>query len=372
MRCPEIEYMSWAKRHRAAAIDLTSSGAPPCPLRLLAPGPGALAIQHEPGYGWPPLLAALAARYRVPVRSVLPVSGGTSLANWLACAAVLEGGGGATEVIVERPTYEPLHRLPRSLGCRVRRLERRLADGYALDLEALRRLVNRRTRLLILSDLHNPSGARLDRSALRAAAELLAGVGGFLLIDEVYLESTWAEQTASAVRAAPNVVTTSSLTKAYGLGGLRAGWLLAPPEIADRARRIHDYLGVNGVAPGERLTVLALRRLARIRARVRPALARNLESLRALLAAEPRLRCHLPPGGTVAFPRLPAGLDGDAFADHLRRRYATAVVPGRFFEAPRHVRIGLTAGPATFRRGLANLRHALDDLLGEGKGKKLP
>ena len=364
MRFPEIVYMSWAKAAAPAEIDLAASGVAPCPVRLLGLDDSDFATHHRAGYGWPPLVAEIARRYRVADDRVACASGGASLANWLACTAVLEGGDRRTEVIVERPAYEPLRRIPESFGCRVRRLDRRLGDGYALDLERLRALVGRRTRLLVLTDLHNPSGAPLDRRELVEAAAVLERCGGYVLVNEVYRETLWTEATDSAVHAAPNVLTTNSLTKAYGLDGLRAGWLLGPPALVRRARKIHDYLGVNGVATADRMALAALRHLPAIRARAQRRLAANRASLVRFLSRERRLACLAPPGGTVAFPRLPRGLDGERFAELLLRRHSTRVVPGAFFEAPRHVRIGFPAPQRAFRLGLERITRALDELAG--------
>ena len=361
-RFREVEHQRWAKDPPPAEIDLAGSGAPQCPARLLKMRSGDFTTRHRAGYGWPPLVAELAARYRVPERRVLPVSGGTSLANWIACAAALDGAPPGVGAIVERPTYEPLVRAPESLGARVRRLERRFADRFALDLDRLAELVNRRTRLLVVSDLHNPSGVRLDRESLIHAAELLARVGGFVLVDEVYLESLWGGRTDSAARVAPNVLATNSLTKAYGLDGLRAGWILAPEALVPVVRRINDHLGVNGVATGERMAAAALRNLGAIRARIAPRLARNLHAVRRWIARDSRFAWVEPAGGTVCYPRLPKGVDSDAFAAHLLRRHSTLVVPGGFFETNRHVRVGLTAPTATLERGLVRMSRTLDEL----------
>ncbi len=363
---PDIAFMRWAKTRPRVRFDLARSGMAPCPIELLGLTPGDLAAPVPAGYGWPPLQHALARRYGVSTETVVPLSGGTSLANWLACAAALDGAPRGAEVIVERPTYEPLLRIPQALGFRVRRLDRRWRDGFALDLDRFARLVTPRTRLAIVSNLHNPSGVALSLDTLRAMAERLAAVGAFLLVDEVYLEATFLRgRPQSCIHAGPNVIATNSLTKAYGLDGLRAGWLLAPEEIARRAWRIHDYLGVNPVAPGLVMTLAALRRLRPIAARSRAILAPNLEILRQFLAAEPCLACPQPgTASPIAFPRLPRGVGGDAFAERLLRRYSTLVAPGRFFEAPEHVRLA-TGGlpPECLRRSLSNLTRALDDLL---------
>ena len=359
---PSLHYMSWAKAQPRAAVNLARSGVDPCPPALLGRLPKDLVTQSSAGYGYPPLLEALARRYRVGRGQVFSVSGGTSLANWLACAALLTDSGRGTEVIVERPTYESLLAIPRGMGCRVRRLERRLEEGYAARVERLARLVTPRTRLAIVTNLHNPSGARIPLAVLSAMAAVLREVGAFLLVDEVYLECAFTSATESSVHAGPNVVATNSLTKAYGLDGLRAGWLLGPKEVVTRASRIHDALGVNGVAPGERLALAAFRHLPSIARRAQGILGPNLATLRAFLAAEPRLRALLPESGNVCFPRLPAGLDGDVFAARLLKRYSTLVVPGRFFESQRHFRLSFGCDPRKLARGLTAISGTLDEL----------
>ncbi len=362
MKFTEIAYMSWAKAMPTARSNLARSGLEPCPPGLLRLSPRDLATHHPAGYGWPPLLLALGRRYRVPADRVLTVSGGTSLANWVACAAVLDGAGAGAEVIVERPTYEPLLRLPQTMGCRIRRIDRRFEDGWAIDPDRFASLVTRRTRLAIVTNLHNPSGTRIDPAVLREMARSLARVGAYLLVDEVYRECLFGARTESSVHAGPNVIATNSLTKAYGLDGLRAGWILGPRRVIARAGTIHDLLGVNGVAPGERMTLAALRNLAAIRRRARAILGPNLDRVKHFLAREGRLRARVPPGGNVLFARLPAGLDSETFARHLLRRYRTLVVPGRFFESPRFIRISFGCPPASLARGLRSLSRALDDL----------
>ena len=362
MRFPEIAYMSWAKAAPKARSNMARSGLEPCPPRLLRLSGRDLPTNHPAGYGWPPLLAALGRRYLVSPRRVLTVSGGTSLANWVACAAALDGTGPDAEVIVERPTYEPLLRIPEAMGCTIRRLDRWYEEGWRIDPGRLASLITPRTRLAIVTNLHNPSGVRIDPPTLQALARRLDGVGAYLLVDEVYLECLFGARTESSAHAGPNVIATNSLTKAYGLDGLRAGWILGPPRLIARAGKIHDLLGVNGVAPGECMALAALRNLAAIRRRARAILEPNLERVKRFLARETRLQAHLPRGGNVLFARLPAGIDSGRFARHLLRRYRTLVVPGRFFESPRFVRISFGCPPPALAHGLASLSRALDDL----------
>jgi aspartate/methionine/tyrosine aminotransferase len=362
MTFPEFVYLRWIKSLSPARINLARSGVDLCPPSLLGLNASDLVVNLPVQYGYAPLRKAIARRYGVAFEQAYAVSGGTSFATWVACAAALDGAARDTEVIVERPTYEPLLLIPQSFGARVRRLDRRRAQEYAIDLDRFAALITPKTRLAIVGNLHNPTGARIDMPTLRAMADMLARAGAWLLVDEVYLECDWGRRTASCVHAGPNVITTSSLTKAYGLDGLRAGWILGPEAFIERVIKVHSLVANNGVAPGERLTVAAFRQLPKIRARAQALLGPNLERVREYFARETRLSTFMPDGGNVLFPRLPAGLDADLFADHLRARYDTQVVPGRFFETPGHIRISFGFKPSLLDEGLRNLSRALDDL----------
>jgi aspartate/methionine/tyrosine aminotransferase len=363
MRFPTLDYIRWAKSLPKVEINLARSGIDACPPKLLGLKASDLVTTLPVKYGYEPLREAIAARYKVDRRQVFPLSGGTSFANWVACAAALDGCGSGTEVIVERPTYEPLLRIPQALGHRVRRLDRKFEEGYAIDLDRFASLVSARTRAAIVSNLHNPSGARIDPATLRAMAAMLARVRGYLIVDEVYLECTFRQRAESCVHAGPNVVTTNSLTKAYGLDGLRAGWILGPAAFVERAGRINDLMTNNSVAPGEQMTLAAFNRHRAIDARAHRILDANLARVETFLASERRLRAVVPPGGNVVFPLLPARVDSDRFAVRLAERYSTLVVPGRFFEAPRHFRFSFGCDRPVLEKGLANIARALDEVM---------
>ncbi len=362
MRFPDVDYIRWAKALPAAKVNLARSGLEPCPPQLLGLRASDLVTNLPVHDGYRPLLETIARRYGVTRGQVFTVPGGTSFANWMAAAAALHEAPRACEVIVERPAYEPLLRIPESLGARVRRLDRRFDEGFAIDLDRFESLVNRRTRLAIVSNLYNPSGQRTDQATLKTMAQILARVGAYLLVDEVYLECLWGRRTESCVHAGPNVITTNSLTKAYGLDGLRAGWILGPRAIIDRAARIQDLLANNGVAPGEQLTLAAFRHLPAIRRRAQALLGPNLARVGAYLEREPRLSAHLPEAGNIVFARVLGGIETDRLADRLRLAYSTLIVPGRFFEAPDFIRFSFGMRPHRLTRGLRNISRALDDL----------
>lgn len=362
MKVAALDYIQWAKSLPPVEVNLARSGVALCPTSLLDLTASDLVATLPVKYGYAPLRAAIASRYGVRQEQAFAVSGGTSYANWLACLAALDGGSQGTQVIVERPTYEPLLKIPRTLGYRVRRLDRRFEDSYAIDLDRFASMVTTKTRLAIVTNLHNPTGARIPPPTLRAMATMLARVKAYLLVDEVYLECVFRNRAESCVHAGPNVLTTNSLTKAYGLDGLRAGWILGPPAMIARAQRISDLITNNSVAAGERMALAAFRRLREIDRRAHAILDPNLARMRSFFAGEPRLRAVMPEGGNVVFPRLPSGIDSDRFVRHLVKQASTLVVPGRFFEAPRHIRLSFGCSPALLGRGLANLSRALDDL----------
>jgi aspartate/methionine/tyrosine aminotransferase len=362
VKFPEVAYLTWAKSLPPVAIDLARSAVECCPTSLLGLQASDLVTSLPATYGYEPLRAAIAQRYHVENAQALSVSGGATYANWIACATILDGCEPSTEVIVEEPTYEPLLRVPQALGHRIRRLDRRAEDGYALDLDKLKSLISPRTRLAIVSNLHNPSGTRIDLTTLRAMSETLAQVDAYLLVDEIYLECMFRERTDSCVHAGPNVVTTNSLTKAYGLDGLRAGWILGPAPLIERAARVNDLMANNSVAPGEQMALAAFRHLDAIGRRAHEILDPNLGRIQIFLTQESRLTATVPNGGTVVFARLPPGIEDDRFTAHLVERYSTLVVPGQFFESPGYIRIGFGCNSELLARGLANLSSALDDL----------
>jgi aspartate/methionine/tyrosine aminotransferase len=155
-------------------------------------------------------------------------------------------------------------------------------------------------------------------------------------------------------------LTTSSLTKSYGLAGLRCGWILSSPALAERLRRARDVIDGSGSIVAERLATLAFSQLDRLIARSRALLAVNGPLVRNFLHARPELEAVEPRGGTVVFPRLRHAADSSRFAERLLTGRETAVVPGRFFEAPAHFRVGFGGATDVLRGGLEALAAALD------------
>jgi aspartate/methionine/tyrosine aminotransferase len=351
------EYMEWAKRHSHARFDLAGSGLPDVPLAELPVSLDQLELTAPGQYGYPPLLERIAARFDLAPANVVTVPG-TSMANLLALDALVEPGD---EVLIEEPTYELIVSAAEHLGARVVRFPRRAETGFALAPSAIEEALTPKTRLIVVTNLHNPSSALTDEATLREVQALARRVGARVLVDEVYLETLYdLRPWRTSLHLGPEFVVTNSLTKGFGFSGLRCGFILAEPALAHRMWRLNDLFGVNGAHPAERLSVVALDHLETFAARASELLAANRPLLVDFLEGRSELFCVRPAFGTVVFPRLETG-DVDGLCARLRDHYETSVVPGRFFGRPEHFRIGIAAPTQQVAEGLARLGRALDE-----------
>lgn len=280
------------------------------------------------------------------------------MANHLAMAALLEPGD---EVLIEQPTYEPLLTVAEYLGANIRRFPRRFEDGFQLDSSEVERNMTPRTRLVVVTNLHNPSGARTPDSQMRLVGEIARSRGAHVLVDEVYLDACFDPHAQSAFHLGENFIVTSSLTKAFGLSGLRCGWILAPQPLAERMWRINDLYGVIPAHVAELLSVVALDHLKEIEEYARTRLEANRPILQKFLASRKDLEAIRAEEGTIAFPRLLSG-EVHALLHLLHQGYETSVVPGRFFEMPNHFRIGIGGRTDLLEEGLKRLGKALDEI----------
>jgi aspartate/methionine/tyrosine aminotransferase len=356
--------MAWAKTRTAAEFDLAGSNILACTLDDLPGAREAIALGGANDNGYGPLMEAIGARYGTRADRVTTATG-TAGANLLALAALVEPGD---EVLVERPGYDPLLGAARLLGATTTRFDRRFEDGYALDPDRVRRAMTPRTTVIVVTTPHNPSGVAADAGALDEIGRLAARQGAIVLVDEVYKDVTGDVSPPAAMRS-DVFVTTSSLTKSYGLSSLRAGWVIANDRITHRARRARDVVDGTGSIVAERLAVLAFEHLDALHARARGHLARNKAIVDTFLAAHPQLE-YVPSAGTVVFPRLHGVEDADPFVERLVREHRTAVGPGRFFDAPAHFRIGYGGDTDTLRAGLERVSQLLTAAYGSQETRR--
>lgn len=349
-------YMEWAKLHSAAKFNLATSGLTNFPLAELGVSVDQLEINGASIYGYEPLLQAISRRYRVPQECVVSAVG-TSLANYLALAATTEPGD---EILVEQPTYELILSTAKYLGLKIKRFPRRAENNFAIDIADVERNITPRTRLIVLCNLHNPTGAQIPDSQLRELGELASKNNAYVLVDEVYREMLYDSVPTSAFHIDPDrFIVTNSLTKAYGLSGLRCGWVLAPPGLARRMFRINDLHGATFAHPAELLSVIAFEKLPQIAAKMKSMLDANRRLLCDFLLGRDDLDYFWPEYGTIVFPRLKSG-DVASMCKFLSEEFETKVVPGSFFEQPDRFRMGVGATTDSVQTALQQFGLGLD------------
>jgi aspartate/methionine/tyrosine aminotransferase len=351
-----MAYLDWVREHALSPRIRFNLAASAVPER----DPSSLPPVSSPSSA----TARLAAYYNMPEEMFLTV-GGTSSAIYVICAALLSPGDVA---IVETPTYEPLRAVPESLGARVIRVPRPHESAYSLDWDRLEALVARdRPRLVVLSDYHNPSGVGLASEDLVRLARLAHAADFRVFLDTVYLDFCDGPVRCPA-RLSPRFIVGSSLTKVYGLGSLRFGWVVTMDRaVGLRLRRAHDHMMVVHARPSEEAAERALAAGEDLRAEAW-ALAREAMPIVARWVDEtPGIDWVPPAAGVFAFPRLPRGTDARALVDLLEERYETLAAPGNFFDAPGYLRIGVGRGAEVVREGLARISEALARLVGSNR-----
>ena len=354
MRHKHSDYMHWSKTESRARFNLATSGVASFPLRELPVDLETLEINGDSSYGHAPLQKAIATHHGVDPDCVVE-SAGTSMANHLAMAAILEPGD---EVLIEHPAYGPILDTARYLQANVNRFARPSETGWLVDSGEILRAITPKTRLIVITNLHNPTSALTPDWVLREVGEIARSIGALVLVDEVYLDAVYQGTPRTSFHLGPDFVVTSSLTKVYGVSGLRCGWILAHPELAWKMRRLNDLYSATAVYPGLLLSVAVFKHLNLLRDRARRIVEADRKLLLDFLSEESALSAVWTEWGTTSFVEL-LGRNIDDFLHSLRMEFDTSVVPGRFFEMPNHFRIGMGVNSEMFAEGLNRINLAL-------------
>ena len=346
------QYMPWAKLRSHAKYNLATSGVAHWKLSDLPIKIEDLEISGPSFYGFQPLQNALSKHCGVPSNRIIAATG-TSMANYLAMASILKPGD---EVLIEHPTYELIVDAALEIRAQIRRYKRS-HSAFSVDLRSIKDALSPATKLIVLSNLHNPTSALIDEATMKDIGSL----GVRVMVDEVYLDAAFEQAPRSAGLLSDQFIVTSSLTKVYGLSGLRCGWILAEPSLVERMWQLNDKFGNIPAHMAELASVIALGELPRIAKNVKARLDANRIALWKFLDSRDDLEVFRPPFGTVVFPRLKGG-SVDQMCDLLRTKYDTTVVPGKFFDMPDHFRIGIGGDLEPLEEGLRRLSLALDVL----------
>ena len=355
-------YMAFARTQASRSRHcLTQSGMRPPDPRMFGPPPP-LDLAFAGAEALPALEERLAQLHGTTRERVI-VTPGASAALHILALRYLRGARVATDV----PSYEPFRALPRLLGSDLRSVRRRREERWRLDPEAVRHALGPRSAgapgHVFTTNTHNPTGALTSAADVRELAQVAAAAGGVLVSCEVYMQYAPPAERVEAWKLAPNAITIGSLTKAHGLGALRIGWIVLGDGVAADRARIEDmaFLAyVDPPTPALRAALLALEHLPALAERIAACERAGKPHLARFLAETEGVEGELAPFGLIAFPFLAGVPDTAAFAAWLAREWDVDVVPGEYFGAPGHVRLGFGEAEHDVQTGLERLAQGLE------------
>jgi capreomycidine synthase len=318
-----------------------------------------IVFKDSPSYGAPGIRNAIAQRWRQGDADQVMVTHGSSEAMFLVMNGMLQAGD---EVVVLTPCYQPLLAIPEALGCTVKCWQLRPEKQFVPDIAELKQLLSPRTRMVVVNFPNNPTGATLTESQYCELIDAIAEVNAYLLWDAAFTELAYcASPLPDPATSYARTITLGTLTKTYGLGGLRVGWCLAPPDVLVRSVRARDYITLNlsplieyiGQKVVENIDVLLDIRLQQAR-----------ENL-ALLASwveqhSDRITWACPQGGVSAFIKFEWIGDVEDFCLRLAHEHGVFLLPGACFGYPEYVRLGFGGPTHELEKGLARISQMLE------------
>jgi aspartate/methionine/tyrosine aminotransferase len=345
--------------------DITESGISPMSIDDLlrvaeVPDPGALIAGlmarpqlYSEARGTAELRQTIAATYRDLTADDVLVTTGAIEANFLVYNALLEAGD---HVVVTTPCYQQLVSVPRAIGCDVSEWRVTPESGFSFDLDALEALVTERTRLIVINSPHNPTGAVLSQADLERIAAIAGRVDAWVLSDEAYrwLDHPGGTELPGSMRDIyPKAISVGTMSKFFGLPGLRLGWLAATDELAQTCWELRDYTSLSPAMLSDRFAQIAVANHEKVRARNHAVLDKNLEKARAWFAEnEDIVSWEEPKAGLLAMVKVHGMDNTDALSEHLAAEAGVMLAPGSAFGLPGYLRIGIGQRPEIFAEAL--------------------
>jgi len=343
-------------------MDMSESGVRPVTLReLMEMGLDLEAMLNMPlGYsqsnGTIPLREELAQIYPGATPDHIEVTNGTSEANYLLALSLLREGD---EVALEAPNYMQFGGLPASLGAKVNRFRLRIDQDWEPDWEEFDRAVTERTRLLYLSNPNNPTGSVLSEDAMQRIVARCEATGTYLLADEVYLGAEiHGERTRSFWGMSDRVIVTSGLSKAYGIPGVRIGWIVGPKDLVAECWSQHDYItiGPNKLSDAVAQVAVQAANREKLYARTRAILQRNLPIVRAWAEGFGRfLTFREPQAGALCLMRYHSATPSYELCERIRVKQSVLIVPGAHLGLEGFIRVWLGGKPEFLTEGLRRI-----------------
>jgi aspartate/methionine/tyrosine aminotransferase len=366
MKIEDFALERWLTRHELhVKYDIAESGILPLKLNdLLAfesPDDRVAILEHllelRLGYneavGTRELRTVIASTYENIDPDNVLVTTGAIEANFLLFNVLLDAGN---HVIAPYPAYQQLFSVPRAIGCDVSLWKITPENDFCYDLDALRRLVTPKTRLIILNTPHNPTGAILPESDLREVYSLAERVGATVLCDEAYrwLSIPGGESFAPPIcTLGSNGISVGTISKPFGLPGLRLGWMVAPKEIISKCWAMRDYVSLSPGKLNDAIAILAFKHREKIIERNSAIISANLDEAHRWVAHHTDILSWKPPrGGLLALIKYQIDITSLELADKLATEYSVMLAPGSSFGYENYLRMGIGQNPGTFKSGL--------------------
>jgi hypothetical protein len=313
--------------------------------------------------GTPELREAIARLYPgITIEQILTTAG-SSEANFLLMWSNIEPGD---EVVFMMPNYMQIWGLARGFGAKLKPIWLRENLGWAPDLDELGKLVTKKTKLIIVTNPNNPTGAVLSKEAISEIINLAEKANAWIIADEVY---QGAEReggvTPSFWGKYDKVVVVNGLSKAYGLPGVRIGWIIGPEDFIKKTWPYHDYTTISPSILSDKLAQIALSPANRenILQRTRKILKTNFPLLRSWLERQGNLFTFIPPqAGAITFVRYNLKINSTDLVTRLIREKSVLIVPGDHFEMDHHLRFGFGSEPDDLEKGLARVEELLREI----------
>jgi len=322
-----------------------------------------LGLDYLPNQGTDTLRSRIASLYRELREEDIQVTTGASEAIFLLMNSLFAAGD---KIIVQQPAYQSLYAVARAAGVEVGDWPLGGGENYSLDLDLLEDLIDARTRAVVVNNPHNPTGYIMTRREMDRLVEIVERRGLWLISDEVYRGITYnpQDELPAAVDLASRAVCIGDMTKPYGLGGLRVGWLAARDRsLLAACAAMRDYTTMCNAAPAEFLAALALEHRRELLAEKLAVARENLRQWRAFADRRPGLfSWSAPRGGFTLFPRYHLPVDSTAFCRGLVEKKSVLLLPGAVFGREKHFRLGLGQEPAVFRSGLEMFGDYLEEI----------
>lgn len=346
-------------------INLSESGVHPLSLQeLISQDELQEILKTGLGYsqtnGTPELREAIARLYPGISAEQILTTAGSSEANFLLLWSNIEPGD---EVIFMMPNYMQMWGLVRGFRAKLKPFWLREGLGWAPDLDELRKLVTKKTRLIIVTNPNNPTGAVLSREAMAAIIEVAENANAWIIADEVYQGAEReGKVTPSFLGKYDKVVVVNGLSKAYGLPGVRIGWIVGPEEFIKKTWPYHDYTTISPSILSDKLAQIALSPANRekILQRTRHILKKNYPLLRSWFEKQGDLFSFIPPqAGAITFVRYNLKVNSTELVTRLIHEKSVLIVPGDHFEMDHHLRFGFGSEPDYLEKGLARVEELL-------------